>query len=223
MVYYYRLIRPHIIITKHNPQTASAQHLAVVALGVEAFDLAGNPAVYPEQLREGLFPWQPLRLYQRTMETPYDVIIDAGETALPENKTFHELALQALSQYASQGGIEGLMGTGSQDLPRDIYYRLASSNRVFTEPPAVPGESAEKVLSDLTRGPDRPMPGQDIVIEKDTYFTENKDISPRGLFVVSGTVRVKSGVTLTVGKDRGVRAESEGKIELEKDARIQLK
>ena len=38
-------------------------HEATTVLAREAYRAAGNPAMYPEQLREGLRPWQPRKLY----------------------------------------------------------------------------------------------------------------------------------------------------------------
>ena len=38
-------------------------HEATTILTREAFHAAGDPSKYPEQIREGLRPWQPKKLY----------------------------------------------------------------------------------------------------------------------------------------------------------------
>lgn len=107
LVYFYRLIRPDIIITKHNASSGHCQHQALSSLAQEAFDLAGNPKVYPGMIRDGLLPWHPLRFYQRAVgnkDYPLDeIVIDTQERAWGEDKTYQQIAQEALSQHASQG------------------------------------------------------------------------------------------------------------------------
>jgi len=53
---------------------------------------------------------------------------------------------------------------------------------------------------------DCPILGKDVVIESDAYFPENIDISPNGLYILSGTLKIGSNVELTVGK-RGIHVQ----------------
>ncbi|MBL7197409.1 MAG: hypothetical protein ISS47_04880 [Candidatus Omnitrophica bacterium] len=71
--------------------------------------------------------------------------------------------------------------------------------------------------------PDCPIIGKDIIIESNIELTKNKDISPNGLYVFSGKLKIKSEVTLTVGENRGIYVGDGGRIELEEGARIILK
>ena len=81
MVRLVRLTRPEIIVTMLPDQVAGenhADHQAAGVIATEAFDLAGNPTVFPEQvsaprelqgmsnLTEGLQPWQPKKIYYIT-------------------------------------------------------------------------------------------------------------------------------------------------------------
>ncbi len=81
MVRLVRLTRPNVIITMLPNQVAGenhADHQAAGVIATEAFDLAGNPTVFPEQvsaprdlhgmgnLTEGLYPWQPQKIYYMT-------------------------------------------------------------------------------------------------------------------------------------------------------------
>jgi len=74
---------------------------------------------------------------------------------------------------------------------------------------------------------DCPDLGHDLVIDTSVTLDESKDISPNGLYVMSGAIlTVKSGVIITVGKAKGVHVyhgDNPGKIILEEDAHIKLK
>ena len=77
-------------------------------------------------------------------------------------------------------------------------------------------------LTDL-KDPDCPNIDEDWVIATDFTLTEDKDISPNGLYVLAGkTFTVASGVTLTVGKV-GVHLFKGAHIKLEKGAHIKMK
>ena len=125
IVYFYRLIKPHIIITKHHKQKLypheSGQHQALAVLAEEAFDLAGNPQIYPEMIKQGLSVWQPLKFYQRIKQDSANqdnvVAIEAKERIMPEDKTIHQIYLEALAEHRSQGDWQGV--------------RLAASGKAF--------------------------------------------------------------------------------------------
>ncbi len=77
-------------------------------------------------------------------------------------------------------------------------------------------------LTDL-KDPDCPNIDEDWVMATDFTLTEDKDISPNGLYVLAGkTFTVASGVTLTVGKV-GVHLFKGAHIKLEKGAHIKMK
>jgi hypothetical protein len=60
-----RTIRPDVIVTLSPSGTGGGQHHMVSAtLTAEAFTAAADPAKFPEQLRQGLRPWQAKKLYQ---------------------------------------------------------------------------------------------------------------------------------------------------------------
>ncbi len=59
-----RTIRPDVMMAMSPEGTGGGQHHQASARIVgEAFRAAADPARYPEQLKEGLRPWQPLKLY----------------------------------------------------------------------------------------------------------------------------------------------------------------
>ena len=59
-----RTIRPDIVIAMRPDGSGGGQHHhASAVIAREAFLAAGDPAKFPEQLREGLRPWQPKKFY----------------------------------------------------------------------------------------------------------------------------------------------------------------
>jgi len=59
-----RTIRPDVVVTMNiQGRGGDRAHEATAVLVREGFRAAGDPSMYPEQLREGLRPWQPKKLY----------------------------------------------------------------------------------------------------------------------------------------------------------------
>ena len=60
-----RRVRPDVILTMNREGTGGGQHHQTTArLAQEAFRIAADPTRFPEQIREGLRPWQPRKVYQ---------------------------------------------------------------------------------------------------------------------------------------------------------------
>ncbi len=60
----WRTLRPDVIVTMNiQGRGGDRAHEATTVLVRESFRAAGDPAMYPEQLRDGLRPWQPKKLY----------------------------------------------------------------------------------------------------------------------------------------------------------------
>src|ERR1700688_5256400 len=59
-----RTLRPDIVVTMNiQGRGGDRAHEATTILVREGFRAAGDPSMYPEQIREGLRPWQPKKLY----------------------------------------------------------------------------------------------------------------------------------------------------------------
>jgi hypothetical protein len=59
-----RTLRPDVVVTMNiQGRGGDRAHEATTVLVREAYRAAGNPAMYPEQIGEGLRPWQPRKLY----------------------------------------------------------------------------------------------------------------------------------------------------------------
>jgi LmbE family N-acetylglucosaminyl deacetylase len=65
VVHVIRMFQPDVIITRFAPDRSAGHghHEASAILAEEAFDLAGDPKAFPEQLEQGLEVWQPRRLF----------------------------------------------------------------------------------------------------------------------------------------------------------------
>src|SRR6185295_8832995 len=59
-----RMVRPDVILGLRPDGVGGGQHhQASAVIARDAFKMAGDPTKYPEQLKEGLRPWQPKKFY----------------------------------------------------------------------------------------------------------------------------------------------------------------
>jgi LmbE family N-acetylglucosaminyl deacetylase len=67
-----RMVRPQVIVSTFvgGPTDGHGQHQVAGEIAQEAFKVAGDPKMFPEQLKNGLQPWQPLAVYSRTPFAP---------------------------------------------------------------------------------------------------------------------------------------------------------
>jgi len=67
-----RTIRPQVVVT-FGPYGGYGHpdHVFCHRVTTAAFEAAGNPTLYPEQIADGLAPWQPQRLYYSTFGTRF--------------------------------------------------------------------------------------------------------------------------------------------------------
>lgn len=63
-----RMTRPLVLASVFvgGPSDGHGHHAVAGQMAQEAFDAAGDPNMFPEQIREGLRPWSPLKMYART-------------------------------------------------------------------------------------------------------------------------------------------------------------
>ena len=63
-----REVRPQVIIATFvgGVSDGHGQHQVSGEVAQEAFKLAGDPKIFPEQLKDGVQPWQPLAMYSRS-------------------------------------------------------------------------------------------------------------------------------------------------------------
>jgi LmbE family N-acetylglucosaminyl deacetylase len=101
-----RLYRPDVIVTVFSgtPRDGHGQHQVSALLAHEAFTAAADPARFPEQLREGLRPWQPAKMYQsmRGNTENATVRIAIGDLDPLIGRSPFQLAMASRSRHRSQ-------------------------------------------------------------------------------------------------------------------------
>lgn len=104
MVRTIRELRPDVIITHHGTTGGHGHHQALGITLLEAFDAAADPAVFPEQLDDGLPSWQAARLYLRAFRGAGDAVtVNIRELDEVRGLSYAEIAAQALYEHESQG------------------------------------------------------------------------------------------------------------------------
>jgi LmbE family N-acetylglucosaminyl deacetylase len=103
-----RTFRPDVLVTRFAPTQTNTHghHTASAILGVDAFKIAGDANAYPEQLRQGLAPWQPKRILLNAGfggRGGGGISIDAGGIDPVLNLSYGEIANQSRGMHKSQG------------------------------------------------------------------------------------------------------------------------
>lgn len=128
-----RLYRPDVIVTVFSgtPRDGHGQHQVSALLAHEAFAAAADPARFPEQLREGLRPWQAAKMYQSLRGNPDSatVRVPIGDLDPLIGRSPFQLAMASRSRHRSQD-------MGRPELPGPRWGTLG---RVF---PAAGGPEA---------------------------------------------------------------------------------
>jgi len=115
MVRVIRRFRPLVIVSRWagTPADGHGQHQYAGYLAPRAFRAAADPAEFPEQLAEGLHPWQAKKFYvshfgqsattgeQGTRAAVVE--IDTGRFDPLLGRSYYELAMEGRSQHKSQG------------------------------------------------------------------------------------------------------------------------
>ncbi len=135
MVRAVRIFRPDVLVARFSgtSRDGHGHHQASGLLTVEAFRAAGDPNRFPEQLKEGLRPWQakklyvgnPPRMFQgvNVADEDYTVKLNTGAYSQLLGMSYVQFALEGLAHQTSQGtgGIRVAPG------PRYTYYKLTDS------------------------------------------------------------------------------------------------
>jgi len=107
-----RTVRPDVIVTLPPTGNAGGQHhMASAVITRDAYKLAADPAKFPEQIKEGLRPWQPKKLYQLAgFGFPGEQLPPGKVTRINASvydsllgKTYHEIGTEARSMHKCQG------------------------------------------------------------------------------------------------------------------------
>jgi LmbE family N-acetylglucosaminyl deacetylase len=118
-----RRFRPDVLVARFSGtrRDGHAHHEASSILARKAFEEAGDPSKFPEQLREGLLPWKPKKLYAGIVRANEDwtVTEDVGVYDPLLGTSYAQLAWQGLSRQRTQGVGQVPPDPG----PRPVYYK----------------------------------------------------------------------------------------------------
>jgi LmbE family N-acetylglucosaminyl deacetylase len=116
MVRVIRMFRPLVIYSRFSgtPADGHGHHQEAGYLTPLAFKAAADPNEFPEQLREGLRPWQARKLYRgagfgrQDPANPPTVLVQEGMIDPVVGRTYAEISFEGRSQHRTQaqGGIE---------------------------------------------------------------------------------------------------------------------
>jgi LmbE family N-acetylglucosaminyl deacetylase len=128
-----RTIRPDVIVGfLCGGQSGGLHHQASAQLTREAFLAASDPTKYPEQIQEGLRPWQPVRYFctdensfgPQPSKGPEFLTVDVSAFDPVLGRTYDELGLEARSMHKCQGTSQLLLLPGQN---QSRTYRLQES------------------------------------------------------------------------------------------------
>jgi LmbE family N-acetylglucosaminyl deacetylase len=127
MVRIIRTFRPDVICTRFQgaARDGHGNHQASGILTREAFRAAADPAKFPEQIREGLQPWQAKKLYMDNVRQNEDwnVELDTSQDDPLLGESYVKFAWKGLQHQLSQGAGGWTLTEGR----RTSYYKMIDS------------------------------------------------------------------------------------------------
>ncbi len=152
-----RAFQPDVIVSRFSgtPRDGHGNHQAAGILTQEAFRAAADPNRFPEQIKEGLHPWQARKLYVGNVcrffattcpDDDWTVKLNTGQDDPALGMTYAQFAAEGLRHQLSQG----LGGIRLPSGPRYSFYKLKDSTLSSA------GSSHE---SDFFDGIDTSLPG----------------------------------------------------------------
>jgi LmbE family N-acetylglucosaminyl deacetylase len=159
MVRVIRTFRPDVLAPRFSgtSRDGHGHHQASSILAQEAFRAAADPKRFPEQIAEGLQPWQAKKLYIGNVcgfgattcpDADWTVKLNTGERSADLGKSYVQFSMEGLRHQLSQGAANWTVDDGD----RFTFYRLVDS----TVPSAKDKNGHEKSFFD---GLDTSLPG----------------------------------------------------------------
>jgi LmbE family N-acetylglucosaminyl deacetylase len=129
-----RTFRPDVLVSRFEggPDDGHGNHQASGTLTREAFRAAADPQRFPEQIAEGLLPWQAKKFYfdrvcpfrsNDCAADRYTVKLATGEKDPLLGMTYLQFAMEGLRHQLSQGAGGWSVDAG----PHFVFYRLVDS------------------------------------------------------------------------------------------------
>jgi LmbE family N-acetylglucosaminyl deacetylase len=129
-----RTFRPEVLVSRFNgtDRDGHGNHQVSGIISKEAFRDAADPNRFPEQIKEGLLPWQAKKLYIdnvcgfRARECDpknYTIRLNTGENNSALRMSYAEFAMEGLKHQLSQGAGGWSLDAG----PHYAFYKLIDS------------------------------------------------------------------------------------------------
>jgi len=108
-----RELKPDVIISRFigDESDGHGHHQASGILTRQAFREAGDPTKFPEQIKEGLQPWQAKKLYVRARGDDWNVELDVNQVDPVLGMSYVAWGWQGLKRQLSQGSANWQMPT----------------------------------------------------------------------------------------------------------------
>jgi LmbE family N-acetylglucosaminyl deacetylase len=159
MVRVIRTFRPDVLVARFSgtPRDGHGHHQASSILTQEAFRAAADPKRFPEQIAEGLQPWQAKKLYIGNVcgfgaitcpDANWTVRLNTGENSSDLGMSYAQFAMEGLRHQLSQGSANWSVEPGD----RFAFYKLVDS----IEPAKLDKDGHEK---DFFQGVDTSLSG----------------------------------------------------------------
>lgn len=203
-----RAFRPDVILTLPLEGEGGGQHhQAVGRLAGEAFRAAADPFRFPEQLREGLRPWQVLKIYQggvggygEVPGSPVRVATGVYDPAL--GMTWQQLGSRARAMHRCQGMGQLLADPG----PADGVFSLLGAEPAVT---GAEGDILDGIETSLA-GLGRFAPGG--ALAGDLAALQSKALAARAALDPVAPERGAPGLAGALVAVRGLLARLDGRV-----------
>jgi LmbE family N-acetylglucosaminyl deacetylase len=153
-----RTFRPDVLVARFSgtERDGHGHHQASSILAREAFRAAADPERFPDQIKEGLQPWQGKKFYIGNVcgfgaltcaDENYTVKLSTGEMSPALGMSYIQFAMQGLKHQLSQGAGGWSVDAG----PHYAFYKLADS--------VLPAADPQAHEQDFFDGIDTSLPG----------------------------------------------------------------
>lgn len=123
-----RMERPLVLVSRFqgNERDGHGNHQTAGVITLQAFQAAGDPKMFPEQIAEGLRPWQPLKVYIGGVreDEAWTVRVDPGQYSPWLGMSYGDFARIGLSFQRSQNGGRLSLAPG----PQFGYYQRVDTD-----------------------------------------------------------------------------------------------
>jgi LmbE family N-acetylglucosaminyl deacetylase len=134
MVRVIRTFRPDVLVARFSgtPRDGHGNHQASAILTKEAFRASADPKRFPEQIAEGLEPWQAKKLYIGNVcgfgvmtcpDADWTLRLNSGERSPELGESYVQFAMEGLRHQLSQGAANWTVDDGD----RYTFYSLVDS------------------------------------------------------------------------------------------------